>query len=179
MSHLMEEWKPVVGYEEYYEVSSLGKVRRSCDGQRRGIKAGFELKPHLSGSGYLFVGLYNRDTKKTHSTLLHNVVTAAFLGPKPPGIQVNHIDGNKLNPALSNLEYLTGGDNQRHAFQLGLMKKALSTAQVREIRLYEGKLSSRAIAAIFGISPTTVQYIWKRVYWANLEDYDPVDYLNF
>jgi hypothetical protein len=179
MTYIPEEWKPVVGFEKYYQVSRDGAIRRSVDGQRRGIKAGFILKSHITGSGYPFVGLYDRETGRTHSTLVHNIVTAAFLGPKPTGLQVNHIDGNKQNPALPNLEYVTAGDNQRHAFCLGLMKKSLNPTLVREIRLYEGRISSRAAAAIFGVSPATIQYIWRRVYWATVEDYDPVDFLNF
>jgi len=62
---------------------------------------------------------------------------------------------------------------------MGLMKKKLNPTLVREIRLYEGKLSSKAAAAVFGVSPATIQYIWRRVYWASVEDYDPVDFLNF
>jgi hypothetical protein len=98
-----EEWRPVVGYESYYEVSSLGRVRRSVDGLRRGIKAGYILKQRPTAQGYPFVGLYDRDTKITRSTLVHNIVTAGFLGPKPLGMQVNHIDGNKLNAAIQAL----------------------------------------------------------------------------
>lgn len=174
-----EEWRPVIGFEKWYEVSTLGTIRRSTDGLRRGIKAGFVVKQHVIKSGYIIVGLHNRDTRKTHSLQVHNVVTAAFLGPKPKGIQVNHIDGNKQNAALSNLEYVTGGDNQRHAYCLGLMKKSLNPSLVREIRLYQGRLSSPATAAIFGVSATTVQYIWRRVYWSTVDDYDPVDFCNF
>lgn len=179
MTYIQEEWNPVVGYEKHYAVSDQGKVRRITDGLRRGVKAGFELKPNLTGKGYLFVRLYDRDTKRTRSTLLHNIVTAAFLGPKPQGMQVNHIDGNKLNPSLSNLEYVTAGDNQRHAYCTGLMKRSLNPTLVREIRLYEGRVTSKAAAAIFGVSSTTIQYIWRRVYWPAVEDYDPVDFLNF
>lgn len=179
MDDSTEEWKPVVGYEHWYEVSSYGRVRRNSDGLRRGIKAGHVIKQHPNGSGYPIVCLYNRDTKHSLSKVVHNIVTEAFIGPKPPGLQVNHIDGNKWNAAAANLEYVTGGDNQRHAFCLGLMKKSLNPSLVREIRLYEGKLSSRAVAAIFGIAPPTVQYIWRRVYWSTVEDYDPIDFLNF
>jgi hypothetical protein len=174
-----EEWRPVVGYEDWYEVSTQGRVRRSVDGLRRGIKAGYVLQPRPTDQGYPFVGLYSRDKKVSRSTLVHNVVTAAFLGPKPPDMQVNHIDGNKLNARLGNLEYVTGSDNQRHAYCLGLMKKKLNPSLVREIRLYEGKHSSAATGAVFGLSATTVQYVWRRVYWSTVEDYDPVDFLNF
>ena len=174
-----EEWRPVVGFEKYYEVSSLGRVRRSIDGLRRGIKAGFVLTTNVTKPGYPFVRLYDRDAKRTYSLVVHNLVTAAFLGPKPKGIQVNHVDGDKLNPAVKNLEYVTAGDNQRHAFCLGLMHKKLTPSLVREIRTWQGRIGSRAVAAVYGLSSPTVQYIWRRVYWATVEDYDPVDCLNF
>jgi len=129
-----EEWRPVVGYERYYEVSSLGLVRRSCDGIRRGIKAGYIMKPKPTGGNYPFVGLYHREKKTTHSTLVHNIVTSAFLGPKPPGIQVNHLDGNKWNSRLDNLEYVTASENQCHANRIGLRVKKLTPEKVRELR---------------------------------------------
>jgi len=101
MDYSDEDWKPVVGYQKWYEVSDLGRVRRCTDAMRRGIKAGYLLKQRPTGRGYLFVGLYNRDTKVTRSTLVHNIVTAAFLGPKPPGMQVNHNRWREDQPRTS------------------------------------------------------------------------------
>lgn len=53
---------------------------------------------------------------------MHKLVAEVFLGSRPPGMQVDHIDGNKRNNAASNLEYVTGKESMRRAYRLGLVK---------------------------------------------------------
>jgi len=114
-----EEWRPVVGFEALYEVSSLGRVKslRKCTS----TFVGRIVKARSKGSkGYLSVNLSpgSGRTKITH--LLHLVVARAFLGPPPEGKEVNHEDGIKTNPRLSNLSYVTKPENHRHAVVIGL-----------------------------------------------------------
>lgn len=101
---------------------------------------------------------------------VHVLVAESFIGPKPPGIDVNHKDGNKQNNCLSNLEYLTRSENHRHAFRIGLAKSPftgvhgdahrntkITTADVAALRSeFAGGTPRRALATKYGISYYTV-----------------------
>ena len=99
----VETFVEIEGFENY-EISNLGKVRN--------IKSGRMLKPHLNHNGYLKHHLYRHDKQK--ELFLHRIIAIAFIdnpGKKP---QVNHIDENKLNNDLSNLEWCTAKENLIH-----------------------------------------------------------------
>lgn len=110
----MEEiWKPVVGFEGLYEVSSLGRVR-SLDkivGYPWGIKKtarkrGKVLSPKIANTGYHEVVLIGHDGSRNNKRM-HRLVAEAFI-PNPNNYPViNHIDENKLNNIISNLEWCT------------------------------------------------------------------------
>ena len=104
-----ERWRSVVGYEEYYEVSSWGKVRRLQS--RNGRKVGTFLTLTARKDGYLQVALGSHGKVKTR--LVHQVVMEAFHGACPRGMEVNHRhpDGDKSRNWLSNLEYVTSSVN--------------------------------------------------------------------
>ena len=111
---ISEEWRSVVG--ELYEVSNLGGVRRSRprgDGHKPG-----QLSPVVRSSGYPTVCLYK--DKRRRDIEVHALVANAFIQQRPAGWEVNHRDGNKENNTVTNLEYLTHSENQRHAFVTGL-----------------------------------------------------------
>lgn len=107
---LTEEWRIVPGFPKY-EASSLGRIRR-LTGKRtkKRHKWIYYYYGYRKNTGYFFVG------KKA----VHDLVTAAFIGPKPPGKQVNHKDGVKTNNVPENLEYVTPAENARHAVEHGL-----------------------------------------------------------
>lgn len=116
----MEEcWKDVPGYVGQYQVSSHGKIR-SVDRMilkkyrsgkiDRAHKIGRVLKPKDNGSGYKMVCL---PIKKYY--YIHRIVADAFLGGIPTGLEVNHIDGNKDNNYVSNLEIVSRKQNNLHS----------------------------------------------------------------
>jgi hypothetical protein len=70
--------------------------------------------------GYKRIALY--DKHKTKSYRIHSLVAEYFIGTRPEGYQVNHIDGNKTNNHVSNLEYVTRKGNSEHAVKIGLIK---------------------------------------------------------
>jgi len=111
---MRELWKPVVGYEGTHEVSTEGRIRRTCDCAN--TKKGHVLKPELSNCGYFLIGLHGGG-KKTFCTV-HSIVVRAFLGGCRYSFEVNHRDGVKTNNRLSNLEYLTHSENKNHAVRL-------------------------------------------------------------
>lgn len=106
---MVEVWKPVVGHEGLYEISNTGKVR-SLNYRRTGKVR--ELKPVTDGGGYLLVRLFRDGESKLH--LLHKLVMEAFVGPRPEGCEINHIDECKTNNRVNNLEYCTHTDNINH-----------------------------------------------------------------
>ena len=131
-----ENWKDVVGWEEFYQVSNLGRIKAK---ERvmfydRNLNRGLEKKtvyerirkPKLNKhTGYLMVGL-NGKGKSTNVTI-HSMVAKAFISNykgegKGKGLCTNHKDGNKLNNSIENLEVITQGENLRHAFKNDLIK---------------------------------------------------------
>ena len=111
-----EVWRPVVGFESHYEVSSFGRVRRSAPG--RGTRVGRINKQCANTHGYLHVGL---STPGKRTTLrVHALVADAFLGPLPIGKERNHRNGVKTDNRARNLEFVTTAENARHARRLGL-----------------------------------------------------------
>ena len=109
-----ESWKPVVGYEGLYEVSDLGRVRsldRVVKGKRNSKweRKGRILQQANRGNGYYAVGLYKSGTQKMYH--VHRLVAVAFI-PNPFNKPcVNHLDENKQNNAISNLEWATHKEN--------------------------------------------------------------------
>lgn len=113
-----EEWKDVKGYEGFYQVSNKGNVRNI--GYMHGgfggtikIECNRLLTPTDNGNGYLIVGLQVNHKRKNH--YVHRLVADAFLA-KPVGKSyVNHIDYNKKNNDVSNLEWCTQVENIDHS----------------------------------------------------------------
>ncbi len=98
-----EEWRPIPGHPKY-EVSSLGRVRSLHSAEPR------VLKMHPAGSrlDYLYVSLGG-----STQGAVHTFVAAAFLGPRPPGLEVRHLNGDPKNNTPSNLAYGTSSENAR------------------------------------------------------------------
>ena len=80
---------------------------------------GKTLRPQEDGNRRLFVTLSKNGKYKP--TKVHKLVAAAFIGPRPEGLEINHIDGDHQNNAASNLEYCTQSENMKHAVRLGLV----------------------------------------------------------
>lgn len=114
------KWVPVLGMEGKYEVSDTGLVR-SVDRVIERVKFGSYFRkgrvliPMSNGNNYLYVGLGN--LKKS---AVHRVVLSSFCGYTEGKPEVNHIDGDKSNNSLSNLEWVSRSENNIHAYRTGL-----------------------------------------------------------
>ena len=129
-----EIWKDVVGWEDIYEVSNLGRIRTKLRilMYDKGLGRGVEPKtvyPRIrkqklnKHTGYLMVGLNGKG--KAINVTVHSMVAHAFIQYYEPqgigrGLCTNHIDGNKLNNRVDNLEVIPLEDNVRHMFRTGL-----------------------------------------------------------
>jgi hypothetical protein len=108
-----EEWRPVVGYEGLYEVSSEGRVRsldRITGGKRRRRIRGQMLTPTPHPDGRRVAVSLCKDGIQ-RAPAVHRLVAAAFLGPRPVGLDICHGDGNGFNNAVANLRYDTRSAN--------------------------------------------------------------------
>jgi len=169
-----ERWKPAVGFEGWYDVSNLGNVKRVKPG--KGTIAGKILKPYTPTLGYCSVRLSTEGKQRTIA--IHRLVMTTFVGPCPNGKEVNHMDGNKTNNHLENLEYITHSENEHHAYMTGLKsnhgenqsRNKLTEKNVHEIRrlLLKGK-SQKSIAAQFDVSSSTINSIATGKNWAYLK----------
>ena len=174
----MEEWKSVIGYENLYEVSSHGNVRRVapwCDGRKTKPAPG--LIGMIASNGYRRITL-RKDMKQVRFPL-HRLVALAFIGPAPSGRhQVNHINGNKTDNRPENLEYVTPSENQFHSYRI--LKSAtrpgskhhnakISEADVITIRsLWANGKQQKELGAMFGISQPTISEIVHRKMWKHI-----------
>lgn len=104
---MQEKWKRIKGYEDAYEISSIGRIK-SIDrlrkfGRSNVIKKGTFLQPQLDKNGYLKVVLHKNNQPKTYS--IHRLVACNFIENKYNLPFVNHKDENKLNNNVDNLEW--------------------------------------------------------------------------
>ena len=164
-----EEWRPVVGFETFYEVSDQGRVRSLDRVVARRTKAGpngsiKRVKPAGDGirqlrvdeAGGLVVNLCWGN--RAHTKRVHCLVLEAFVGPCPAGMKACHRDDVRTNNHISNLYW-------------GPRATILSSTSVLEIRqrAREG-MSRRKIAAAFSVSTSVVQNVITRHTWKHVTD---------
>jgi hypothetical protein len=111
-----QEWRPVPGWEQFYEVSDLGNVWS--------IRKRRPLKPGLS-NGYYMVVLCDSGHRVSVKTA--NLVAQAFIGPRPFGQDIRHLDGNSTNDTRSNLCYGTHRENMLDTVRHGTNHNARKT----------------------------------------------------
>lgn len=173
MANIQEIWKPIAGYEGYYEISNEGRVksleRVDCRGQHRKEMV---LKMSLNSDKY---GIYTL-SKDRHSVTRksHRLVAQAFIENPNNFPDVNHIDGNKLNNNIENLEWVTVKQNIDHAVKLGLRNSKgvhnygciLEEKQVLEI--YKSNSSCSVLSKIYGVSKLAINRIKIGKTWGHI-----------
>jgi hypothetical protein len=129
---MVEEWKDIVGYEGLYKVSNFGRVKSSNYNHTGEEKV---LKPVKHANGYLYVDLWKNNKKKRFS--VHRLVMQTFIENPLNKPYINHIDCDRQNNCVDNLEWCTAEENMQYASKLGRLKS-----------VENGKKSSKPVIAI-------------------------------
>lgn len=166
MSDCEEIWRPIEGYEEFYEVSNLGNVRSNdryvWNGKVYYKKKGRVLKKTKTTTGYWKVELYKNGTRK--SKRVHRLVAKAFI-PKVKGRNlINHKDGNPLNNRVENLEWCNQGENMQHAYNIGLIKSNFTNNKEKILDEYitNKKTNVAKLSRKYNCSSTSIRELLKK-----------------
>lgn len=158
-----EIWKNIEGFNGYYQVSNLGRIKST--GSRARIRKLFPNKVW----GYLYVVLKGKKGKR-----VHRLVAQAFIQNPNNYPEVNHKDGDKTNNRVENLEWCTPSQNMIHAVKSGLKppsygRRKLTIDQVEEIRYlrYCGATSVQ-LASEFNVHKDSILNIISRRTWAHV-----------
>lgn len=163
---------PLHGYEGKYLIDKSGNIFSLM---RRRL-----IKPHTDGR-YLKYRLMDHEAFMT-SKRVHRLVAQTFI-PNPSNLpEVNHLDGNKNNNHVTNLEWCTRAHNQQHAYNTGLQvvdptqkqgernpQSKLTGQKVLEVRALSGKMTHREIAQQYNMSQQQVSDIIRRKAWKHIQ----------
>lgn len=179
-----EQWKDIDGYEGYYQISNLGRVKSlerkvvGYYGADRTLKE--RIKSLQKSDGYLTVSLSKNGKNKRYK--IHRLLAKAFI-PNPENKKcINHKNGIKTDNRIENLEWVTRKENLQHAHRNGLIPSTpgpkgeecnfskLTEDEVLEIRdMYKNTtLSQREIAKLFGVRRDNISKIVNRITWRHI-----------
>lgn len=154
-----EKWKPVIGYEEYYQISNYGNIKS--------LRRNIIKKTTLNKRGYVLITLY---TKKlgVKGFSIHRLVALHFIDNPENLPEVNHVDSNRMNNRQDNLEWSTIIDNRKHAHKNNSYFKwekesSLKELIIRFFKIYPHKTNSQ-LGRKLNLDPTTIRRIRKKAW---------------
>lgn len=146
-------WKNIPNWEKYYEINELGEVRNKNTNKL--------IVGDINNSGYPRVCLYNKHNSPTKERFFRHRLVAQLFIPNPNNLpEVNHIDGDKLNSKITNLEWCSRIDNEHHSYKPGGSKrknykpfKIIYESGEEKVFNFKEELSK-----LLGVTKTTVKY---------------------
>lgn len=182
----LEIWKDVKNYEGLYQVSNLGNIKSldrivETKNRKNYLRKGKVQKKSVNSFGYETVG-FTVDSK-TKIYRVHRLVALSFIENTENKPQINHIDGNKTNNNVNNLEWCTSSENQIHSVSTGLSnpsypllkgskngRSLLKEEQVVEIRnkYIPYKYSAKKLALEYNVSESCITHILNNTSWKNI-----------
>lgn len=166
-----EQWKPVIGYEDFYLVSNLGRVKS--------LYRNIIMNPTLHvKTGYYQVGLRKPNSKRK-TVSVHRIVAEVFCKKGQGKNVVNHLNGKKTDNRAINLEWTTKSENEKHAVKLGLrsdcvgernFSNKLKEDQVRKIIKNPNNKTQKELAKEFGVTQSCISNIFTGKAWSHVTD---------
>lgn len=181
-----EEWRPVVGMESLYEVSSIGRVRskdhvthtRNRWGPTIASFKGKMLHINIPRGHYAQVTLSENGV--SYQRTVHSLVADAFIGPRPEGLWVLHKDDDKRNPCVGNLYHGTVSQNRDDCRTNGSMLfgeshpgSKLTDDAVIDIISHIGKKTQLELATKYGVSKSCVGWVVRGETWTHIPRSSP------
>lgn len=163
----MENWKKIASLNDLYEVSDRGRVRV--------VENGRILSTPISknGNGYRWFNIdrYKRGGRKH----VHRAIAECFVSNTDNKPQVNHIDGDKLNNSIENLEWVTNQENSEHRSKVlvksrgeGHGRHKLSEDDILFLRMWGQSAPASYWASHFGVNPSTITRALNGKYWSHI-----------
>lgn len=181
MSQEKEIWKDIAGFEGYYQVSNLGRVRsldrliKRKNGHHK--RKGKILAQSSDKKGYKRLQLH-KNGMKSHK--VHRLVASAFIESYCQNLQINHIDGDKSNNNLCNLEWVTPEQNTKHALKTGLISigeksKHSKIDEIQALTILTMPANKRKqLQETYGLSLSAIQHIQHGRSWKHLNKVNPI-----
>ena len=166
----------IKGYEGLYSITKDGSVWSHP--KRRSSKQGIYLKPGVNTRGYKQVVLY-KDNKHKNITI-HRLIALTFINNPDNKLEVNHIDGNKLNNKIENLEWCTSSENHIHAYKNDNHKRMQGelhgASKLKEVdvlnikKLIENGAGCRELGRAYSVCHSLISMIKNGKRWTHLKE---------
>jgi hypothetical protein len=157
----MEEvWKDISGYEGLYMISNLGRVKSMHKHTNR--KSEF-MTPGVHSHGYIEVHLSKNRVRTKY--FIHRLVATHFIDAIDGKTEVNHIDNDKTNNCVTNLEWCTRRENINHAIKYGDFNSSMTQEDSDMIRHLHGCFSMYELAAIYDVAVSRISDIINNKCW--------------